>query len=313
MGSGQRNTVRTALRSDTPPAYRRKAWGSIVDPFEPEIRRLLMTTPRMPTTMIAERIGWTRSLTVLKERVRELRPLFVPPDPSGRTPSGPAPARRICSNSSTFDLFAMRPRLQPTCSQPVDPSVAGCHVGADRLDKVVPSQVITPTPSLTTAAAAVATASGREEPWGARQRVPVVGRCAATAPVAPRGRGPWTSLHRSAAPPSCSSLPQVPPQSQPRAALQSTGRPIQHLQFRRCCSYPLTPSPIRRLTTRHAPASKYLPLYLVPGTRHGHRCSRRIDNCNCARAACGMCRPRTCERLKCRRARSYWKRSICRR
>jgi transposase len=80
-----RNTVRSALRSDSPPAYRREGSGSIVDPFEPEIRRLLMATPRMPATVIAERIGWTRSLTVLKERVRELRPLFLPPDPSGRT------------------------------------------------------------------------------------------------------------------------------------------------------------------------------------------------------------------------------------
>ena len=56
-----------------------------MDSVEPEIRRLLMATPRMPATVIAERIGWTRSLTVLKERVRELRPLFLPPDPSGRT------------------------------------------------------------------------------------------------------------------------------------------------------------------------------------------------------------------------------------
>ena len=39
----------------------------------------------MPATVIAERIGWTRSLTVLKERVRELRPLFAPPDPASRT------------------------------------------------------------------------------------------------------------------------------------------------------------------------------------------------------------------------------------
>jgi hypothetical protein len=35
--------------------------------------------------VIAERIGWTRSITVLKERVRELRPLYLPPDPAGRT------------------------------------------------------------------------------------------------------------------------------------------------------------------------------------------------------------------------------------
>jgi transposase len=45
-----RNTVRSALRSDSPAANRREGIGSIVDPFEPEIRRLLMATPRMPAT-----------------------------------------------------------------------------------------------------------------------------------------------------------------------------------------------------------------------------------------------------------------------
>jgi transposase len=39
----------------------------------------------MPATVIAERIGWTRSLTVLKDRVRELRPAYLPPDPASRT------------------------------------------------------------------------------------------------------------------------------------------------------------------------------------------------------------------------------------
>jgi Mu transposase-like protein/integrase-like protein len=35
--------------------------------------------------VIAERIGWQRSMSVLKERVRELRPLFLPADPCQRT------------------------------------------------------------------------------------------------------------------------------------------------------------------------------------------------------------------------------------
>jgi hypothetical protein len=39
----------------------------------------------MPATVIAERIGWARSVTVLRERVRELRPVYLPPDPAGRT------------------------------------------------------------------------------------------------------------------------------------------------------------------------------------------------------------------------------------
>lgn len=41
--------------------------------------------PRMPATVTAERIGWTHSLTILKHRIRELRPLYLPPDSAGRT------------------------------------------------------------------------------------------------------------------------------------------------------------------------------------------------------------------------------------
>jgi transposase len=84
LGVG-RNTVRRALAAGGPPKYARKRKGSIVDAVEPQIRRLLADWPDMPATVIAERIEWTRSLTVLKERVRELRPLFVPPDPVSRT------------------------------------------------------------------------------------------------------------------------------------------------------------------------------------------------------------------------------------
>jgi transposase len=80
-----RNTVRVAVRSDTPPRYERTLQGSIVDAVEPEIRMLLRDTPDMPATVIAERIGWTRGMTVLRDRILELRPLFSPPDPSQRT------------------------------------------------------------------------------------------------------------------------------------------------------------------------------------------------------------------------------------
>jgi hypothetical protein len=31
----------------------------------------------MPATVIAERIGWTRGMTILKERVAELRPISL--------------------------------------------------------------------------------------------------------------------------------------------------------------------------------------------------------------------------------------------
>ena len=80
-----RNTVRSAVASDGPPRYARRPGGSIVDAAEPRIRELLQAYPRMPATVIAERIGWDRGLTVLKDRVRELRPVYLPPDPAGRT------------------------------------------------------------------------------------------------------------------------------------------------------------------------------------------------------------------------------------
>jgi transposase len=80
-----RNAVRRALAADGPPRYVRPGRGSVVDAAEPRIRELLQAWPTMPATVIAERIGWSRSLTVLKDRVRELRPLFIPPDPASRT------------------------------------------------------------------------------------------------------------------------------------------------------------------------------------------------------------------------------------
>lgn len=80
-----RNTVRAAIASDSAPKYERAPAGSIVDAFEPRIRELLLATPTMPATVIAERIGWTRSIRVLSGRVAELRPAYLPPDPVSRT------------------------------------------------------------------------------------------------------------------------------------------------------------------------------------------------------------------------------------
>ena len=80
-----RNTVRAALASDGPPKYVRAPAGSIVDEVEPRIRELLAAWPSMPATVVAERIGWQRGITVLKDRVAELRPVYLPPDPASRT------------------------------------------------------------------------------------------------------------------------------------------------------------------------------------------------------------------------------------
>jgi hypothetical protein len=67
------NTVRAAVRSTDPPAYRRSQQSSAVDAFESEIRKLLKDCPTMPATVIAERVSWERGITVLKERERKQR------------------------------------------------------------------------------------------------------------------------------------------------------------------------------------------------------------------------------------------------
>jgi transposase len=80
-----RNTVKTALNSDSPPKYRREPAGSLVDGVEPWIRELLAAYPTMPATVIAERVGWSYSIRTLSARVAELRPVYLPPDPASRT------------------------------------------------------------------------------------------------------------------------------------------------------------------------------------------------------------------------------------
>lgn len=80
-----KNTVKAALAADGPPKYQRPHRSSVVDGVEPRIRELLKAYPTMPATVIAERIGWDRGITVLKERVGELRPAYLPVDPASRT------------------------------------------------------------------------------------------------------------------------------------------------------------------------------------------------------------------------------------
>jgi transposase len=80
-----RNTVKAVLASSGPPKYQRRRSGSVVDGFEPRIRELLQAFPRMPATVIAERIGWPYSIRTLSGRVAELRPVYLPPDPASRT------------------------------------------------------------------------------------------------------------------------------------------------------------------------------------------------------------------------------------
>ena len=65
-----RNTVRSALASDEPPKYVRMPVGSAVDAFEDAIRAQLTLVPTMPASVIAERVGWTRGMTVFNKQVQ---------------------------------------------------------------------------------------------------------------------------------------------------------------------------------------------------------------------------------------------------
>src|SRR3954452_24465591 len=83
LGIG-RSTVARAVASDGPPKYERPAVPSSFTPFEPAVRQLLIKTPEMPATVIAERVGWSGSITWFREHVRRLRPDHWPVDPADR-------------------------------------------------------------------------------------------------------------------------------------------------------------------------------------------------------------------------------------
>jgi hypothetical protein len=79
-----RGTVTAALASEGPPTYQRAAVESAISPAEPRIRALLSVCPQMPATVIAERIGWSGSMSWFRERVAVIRPEYAPADPADR-------------------------------------------------------------------------------------------------------------------------------------------------------------------------------------------------------------------------------------
>jgi transposase len=83
LGIG-RSTVERALASDRPPRYERAPAPTSFTPVEPLVRQLLAAHPTMPATVIAERVGWTGSITWFRDNVRRLRPEHRPVDPADR-------------------------------------------------------------------------------------------------------------------------------------------------------------------------------------------------------------------------------------
>ena len=79
-----RTTVVKAAASTTPPKYERKQQATAFAPYEDAVRRLLKETPTMPSTVIAERIGWTGSVRWLRAHVAKIRPEMRPADPADR-------------------------------------------------------------------------------------------------------------------------------------------------------------------------------------------------------------------------------------
>jgi transposase len=75
-----RNTIRSALRSDAPPAYRREAADSKLDPFKEEIHRLLKDDPKLSGVRVRELIeplGFCGGKTIVDDYLREVRPFYL--------------------------------------------------------------------------------------------------------------------------------------------------------------------------------------------------------------------------------------------
>jgi transposase len=83
LGVG-RATVDRAVASERPPKYERKPTATAFTPFEARVRAVLSEHPEMPATVIAERVGWTGSITWFRDNVRRLRPDYRRPDPADR-------------------------------------------------------------------------------------------------------------------------------------------------------------------------------------------------------------------------------------
>jgi hypothetical protein len=76
--------VARAVASTSPPNYERSGQLTSFYPFEARVQSLLEEHPRMPATVIAERVGWSGSITWFRDNVRRLRPEPSRVDPADR-------------------------------------------------------------------------------------------------------------------------------------------------------------------------------------------------------------------------------------
>jgi transposase len=83
-----RNTIRTALRADQPPAFRVPDRPSTLEPFKDEIHRLLSEDPKLPGVRVRELLeplGFDGGKTIVDDYLREVRPIFNRPRRYQRT------------------------------------------------------------------------------------------------------------------------------------------------------------------------------------------------------------------------------------
>lgn len=83
-----RNTVSRLLELSEPPRYERSPQGSKLDPFKGSILEMLKEDARAPATVVIEHLrrdGYDGGITILKEYLRQVRPLFVEVEARQRT------------------------------------------------------------------------------------------------------------------------------------------------------------------------------------------------------------------------------------
>lgn len=109
-----RTTVVKAVASTAPPKYQRRVEATSFSPFEARVTALLAEFPDMPATVLAERVGWSGSITWFRDNVRRLRPEQRRPDPADRLVWAPGdaaqcdlwfPPRRIPLEDGTTALL----------------------------------------------------------------------------------------------------------------------------------------------------------------------------------------------------------------
>ena len=79
-----RNTVAKAVAASRPPRYERSAGPNAFTDVEPVVRALLAEHPSMPATVLAERVGWSGSITWFRDNLRAIRSEYAPVDPADR-------------------------------------------------------------------------------------------------------------------------------------------------------------------------------------------------------------------------------------